>query len=74
VDHLAANNKFGTPDCAYQLRFPSAFHSGRGIVVPCDALGHVDLDALSESLRNAYLGARALVGRDYLCPVVLCVH
>jgi hypothetical protein len=59
---------------AYELRFTSLFHPGRGVVVPCDAAGQVDLDALSERLRRAYFGARAMVGREYACPVVQPVH
>lgn len=56
------------------LRFDSLFHPGRGVAVPCDASGHVDLDTLSERLRTAYLGARAMVGREYACPTVQRAH
>lgn len=56
---------------SHELRFASLYHSGRGVVVPCDASGRVDMDALPERLRNAYLGARAMVGREYLFPTVL---
>lgn len=59
---------------SHELRFASAFHPGRGVSVPCDERGQVDLDALPERLRNAYLGARAMVGREYLCPTVQRVH
>lgn len=59
---------------AHELLFVSLFHPGRGIAVPCDAAGHVDLDRLSERLRNAYLGARALVGREYAYPTVHSTH
>lgn len=55
---------------SHELRFDSAYHPGRGIAIPCDAAGQVDLDALPSTLRNAYLGARARVGRDYLYPTV----
>lgn len=58
----------------YELHFESLHHSGRGIVVPCDATGDVDLDHLSERMRNAYFGARAMVGREYAYPVVRVVH
>lgn len=56
--------------CAYLLRFLS--HDGRGqdVTVPCDEAGNVDMNALTEHLRNNYLGARAMVGRDYSCPTV----
>jgi hypothetical protein len=59
---------------AHELRFDSLFHPGRGITVPCDATGSVDLDSLPERLRNAYLGARALVGREYAFPTVQRTH
>lgn len=55
---------------AHILRFDSLYQSGRGIAIPCDAAGRVDLDTMSDRLRNAYLAARALVGREYACPVV----
>ncbi|MBX9610457.1 MAG: hypothetical protein K2X51_02400 [Burkholderiales bacterium] len=63
-----------TPPGSHELRFASAYQPGREIAVPCDEHGEVDLDALSERLRVAYLGARALVGREYLCPTVQRVH
>ena len=44
---------------------------GRGFTFPCDPEGHVDMDAMSERTRDSYLGARALVGREYAFPVVL---
>lgn len=55
---------------AHQLRFTSLFDPGRGVVVPCDEAGHVNLDLLSDRLRNAYLWARAMVGREYRFPTV----
>jgi hypothetical protein len=55
---------------AHALRFASLFHPGRGVVVPCDERGTVEIDALDERLRLAYLGARAMVGRDYAYPVI----
>ena len=58
----------------FELRFASLFHPGRGVAVPCDASGQVDLDALPERLRSAYFGARAMVGREYAYPVVTPVH
>ncbi|MDH5338703.1 MAG: hypothetical protein OEW22_02920 [Rubrivivax sp.] len=59
---------------SHELRFASLYQPGRGVVVPCDATGRVDLDALSERLLNAYLGARAMVGREYAFPVVQRTH
>lgn len=57
------------PRC-FVLRFSSLHDPGRGITVPCDASGHVDLDGLSDSLKNAYLAARVLMGREFAFPIV----
>jgi hypothetical protein len=54
----------------YELRFQSLFNEGRGYAFPCDADGQVDLDTLSERLRNTYLFARTIVGRDLAAPAV----
>ncbi len=40
---------------AYVLRFESLFNAGRALAFPCDALGHVLLDRLSDRARNTYL-------------------
>lgn len=58
----------------HELRFVSLHHPGRGLAVPCDASGRVDMDGLSDRLRDAYLGARARVGRDFAYPVVQPLH
>ena len=58
------------PAC-YQLRFRSLFDEGRALAFPCDAQGHVDLDALSPRARQNYLYARAVVGREFFMPAVL---
>jgi len=58
------------PAGSHLLRFASLYEPGRALAVPCNAAGIVDLDSLSQRLRVAYLGARALVGREYACPVV----
>ena len=59
---------------AHELRFSSLHDPGRGIVVPCDESGRVDLDSLTERLRNAYFGARAMIGREYAFPTVEHPH
>ena len=56
---------------AYQLRFQSLFHEGRGYAFPCDASGHVDMDAMSERARNNYFYARTVVGREFATPAIL---
>ncbi len=62
---ISSNNLAG-----YELRFQSLFDEGRGYAFPCDAVGRVDLDTLSERARLNYFSARALVGRDFSTPVV----
>jgi hypothetical protein len=54
----------------HQLRFRSLCDEGRGYAFPCDAEGHVDLDALSERARSNYLYARVCMGRAYGWPTV----
>jgi len=54
----------------FQLRFQSLFDPGRGYSFPCDAHGHVDLDALSERARLNYLYSRAMIGREVAMPAV----
>jgi hypothetical protein len=55
----------------FEIRFQSLFQAGRAVSFPCDAQGHVDLDAMTERVRLTYLRARALVGREYAAPAVL---
>jgi hypothetical protein len=55
----------------YQLRFRSLFDEGRALAFPCDAQGHVDLDALSPRALQNYLYARTVVGREFSTPLVL---
>jgi len=63
-----------TATAGYELRFQSLFHEGRALAFPCDARGHVDLDALSERARGNYLYARAVVGREFATPAVQRRH
>lgn len=59
--------------CAYRLRYASLRDAARSLSFPCDALGRVPLDALTDRGRNDYLFARATVGRDFARPVVEAV-
>jgi hypothetical protein len=54
----------------FEIRYASLFVPGRALAFPCDAGGHVDLDALSEKGRLNYFYARAMVGKDYSIPRV----
>jgi hypothetical protein len=47
---------------------------GRALAIPCDASGRVDLDRLTERMRISYLGARAMLGREYGYPTVAQRH
>jgi hypothetical protein len=65
-------NPVGQIECTgFELRFQSLFNQGRAMAFPCDACGHVDMDALSERARENYLYARAVIGREYAVPAVL---
>jgi hypothetical protein len=46
------------------------FNEGSAYAFPCDAAGHVDLDALSDRARINYLYARTVVGREFAVPAV----
>jgi len=59
---------------SYLLLFASLYTPGRGVSVPCDQAGKVDIDSLTQRLRHMYFGARAMVGREYSCPTVQLVH
>ncbi|HEY9065333.1 MAG TPA: hypothetical protein VIO33_10150 [Burkholderiaceae bacterium] len=54
----------------YELRFQSLFREGRAWAFPCNAQGHVDLDALSERARDNYWFVRTTVGREVDVPRV----
>ena len=54
----------------YELRFLSLHDAGRAYAFPCDAAGHVDMDALSDTARDNYLFARTVVGREFSIPAV----
>jgi hypothetical protein len=59
---------------AYEIRFQSLFHEGRALSFPCDAEGQVLLDELSDTARENYLYARAVVGREFAVPKINPVH
>ena len=64
--HMTSHD--GSP--AHQLCFASLLHQGASVFVPCDSHGEVDLNSLSDRLKNAYLGARALMGWAFDRPTV----
>ena len=51
----------------WELRFEPLYGGQRGYAFPCDAEGHVNMDALGERALQNYLYARATDGpRDFL--------
>jgi hypothetical protein len=54
--------------------FPVALEEGRGLSFPCDQEGRFDLDNAHPRLRDSYLFARAMMGREYAYPVILARH
>ncbi len=57
-------------DSTYELHFESLRNASRALSFPCDAEGHVPMDALSERARCNYLYARAVMGREFAWPVI----
>lgn len=55
----------------YELRFQSLRDAGHAYVFPCDAAGHVDMDALTDAARENYLFARIAVGHDVPTAAVI---
>lgn len=50
----------------------SSVHGGGCFAFPCDEAGTVEMHALSDRVRDDHLLARALVGRDFHSPTVVC--
>jgi hypothetical protein len=59
------------PPSRYEIRYESLFNAGRAFSFPCDAQGHVELDALSDRARTNYFYARTVIGREFAVPAVL---
>lgn len=66
--HQPAETDPGNAGIRYELRFESLFVTGRAFRFPCDAVGRVALDALSERQRQSLQRVLGLVGRDYGAP------
>ena len=61
------------PAC-YQLRFRSLFDQGRALAFPCDAQGHVDLNARIPRALHNYLYAAAVMGREFFMVLAPLAH
>jgi hypothetical protein len=57
-------------DGSHELRYQSLFNPGRALSFPCDAEGHVLMDALGDRALANYLYVRVVVGREYAMPQV----
>lgn len=57
----------------FLLSFQHIF-SGKRLEFPCNEVGLVVLDNLTERARVNYLYARAMMGREYLAPKVVVLH
>ena len=60
----------GSSTPRFELRFQPLSNVGRGFAFPCDSLGQVPLNDLSDRLRDNYLYARAVVGNELSWPVI----
>jgi hypothetical protein len=54
----------------YELCFHPLFSATHGFRFPCDQCGQVNLNSLSDRMRNNYFYARAMVGRELDVAVV----
>ena len=55
----------------FQVSFQPLCGPWPALTLPCDAAGHVQLDALSDGDRHEYLFARVVMGREYAAPQVI---
>jgi len=60
-------------NASYELRVESLLAGDRAYGFPCDAAGHVDIDALGQRERLNYFYARTVIGRDFGRPAVVAV-
>lgn len=60
------------PASAYTLVYLS-IRGGGCLAFPCDKTGAVEMNGLSDRARDDYLLARALVGRNFRSPTVVCM-
>lgn len=68
---MEQSSTFAADQAHYELRFQSLFNARCGFVFPCDVLGRVAIDELSDRRRDNYLYARSVVGRELSTPIVL---
>jgi hypothetical protein len=64
------NNALQQQQPGYELRFESLCREGHAYAFACDHDGRVDMDRMSERVRNSYLFARTVIGREVTMPRV----
>jgi hypothetical protein len=67
---MNASPSISQPVTHYELRFRPLSTQGQIRAFPCDAEGHVDIDALSARARLDYFYARTVIGREFARPAV----
>jgi hypothetical protein len=67
---MTPSSQASNAQVAYQLHFQSLVRARVACDFPCDAAGHVDMDALEERVLTSYLYARAVIGCEFALPVV----
>ena len=70
---MKSEAQMDVPGVDYELRFVPLTGAGPSCGFPCDAAGHVNMDALSDKVRELYLYARTVVGREYSVPAVIAL-
>lgn len=59
---------------AHILSFGSVYGFEGGLIFPCDHMGAVDIDALSDADRISFQYAVSSVGQDFHDPLVLLLQ
>ena len=57
----------------YELRFAGLSNRRHDYRFPCDEMGRVDIDELTDRDRTNYFYARAVVGKELSAPIVASV-
>ena len=70
---MDSSNAACVDEAQFELRYRSLSPHRCGYAFPCDVNGRVNIDQLSEEVRENYLYARAMVGFDLQQPQVFPV-
>jgi hypothetical protein len=61
-------------EARFELWFQSLFNVGRALAFPCDREGRINFDAWGERLKQSYLFATAMTGREFAAPILKLSH